>query len=199
MFSSLILSFTELIAAGNNMRHCSYVHVSTVFRHRYSAFSLISFAPSHHGDTEDVFRSAAVARGLSHPAEFSHHVAQPVDCFISVALDNRQDLIILLFGHIQQLGNLIQLQVQLPNTWALWRREEERSGEILCVKMSAEVNTSCEGGGASPVSRAPWQASHWFCSCQHSEVCLRRSRHNFLFRRKRGKLCLATPNRLALC
>ena len=58
-----------------------------------------------------------------------------------------------------------------------------------------EVNTSCEGAGASPVSRVPWQASHWLWSCQHSEVCLRRSRHNFLFCRKRGKVSLAAPNR----
>lgn len=90
------------------------------------AFSFITVTP-HHGDVEDVFRVAAVAHSLAHPAEFSHHVAEPVDCFISVALDNRQDLIVLLFGHIQQLGNLIQLHVQLSNTGALWREEEERS------------------------------------------------------------------------
>ena len=105
-------------------------------RHRSSAFSFISFTSAHPGDAEDVFRSAAVAHSLSHPAEFGRHAAEPVDRFISVALDDGQDLVILLFGHIQQLGNLIQLHVQLPNTGALWRKDEERSdGKMLNVKM----------------------------------------------------------------
>ncbi len=91
---------------------------------------------SHHGDTEDVSSSAAVALSLSHPAELSRHVAEPVDRFVGVALDNRQDLIVLLFGHIQQLGNFLQLHMQLSNTGTLWRREEELSDELLCVKMS---------------------------------------------------------------
>lgn len=84
--------------------------------------SFIDFtpAPAHHGDTEDIIRCTAVAHSLSHPAELSSHVAKPVDCFISVTLHDRQDLIILFFGHIQQLGNLVQLHMQLTHTGTLW-------------------------------------------------------------------------------
>lgn len=75
--------------------------------------------PAHHGDAEDIFRSAAVAGSLSHPAELSRHVTKPVDGFVGVALDDGQDLVILFFGHIQQLGNLVQLHMQLTNAGAL--------------------------------------------------------------------------------
>lgn len=94
--------------------------------------SFISFPPPpHHGDAEDVFRSVTVAHRLSHPAEFRRHVAKPFDRFVSVALDNRQDLIILLFGHVQQLGNLIQFHMQLPNIGALWSGgDRRRSGQL---------------------------------------------------------------------
>lgn len=98
-----------------------------------------SLSPSsHRGDAEDVVRVAAVAHCLAHPAEFSCHVAEPVDRFINVMLDNRQDLVALLFRRIQQLGSLVQLHVQLPNTGALWREEEERSGGPVRVQGRSE-------------------------------------------------------------
>lgn len=66
----------------------------------HNTLSLISpFA--HHGDAEDVFRSAAVVHGLSHPAELSSHVTEPVNCFISVVLNDGQDLVVLLSGDVQ--------------------------------------------------------------------------------------------------
>lgn len=67
-------------------------------------------------------------------------------------------------------------------------------------KRRSQVTRCLVGGreGASPVSKAPWQTSHWLCSCQHSEDCLRRSWHNFLFCRKREIFSLATANSIWL-
>lgn len=157
-----------------------------IFHHSFATSSTI---PPHLGDVEDILWSAAVAHSLSHPAVYSRHVAEPTDCFISVVLDNRQDLIKLLFGDFQQLRNVIQLHVQFPNTGTLWSQEEDK---VLSFKMSARINVQVEAGGCSPVSRAPWQFSHSLCSCQHSDVCLRRALHSFLFCRKRGRLSLST-------
>lgn len=109
-----MLSMNRGDACGKKTRFSVHVGVKSVLGHFF-------FTHSHHGDAEDVCRSAAVAHSLTHPTELSRHVAEPVDCFIGVALNDRQDLIVLLFGHIQQLGNLVQLHVQLPNTGALWR------------------------------------------------------------------------------
>lgn len=81
---------------------------------------IVHLTVAHHGDAEDVFRSAAVVHSLSHPAELSSHVTEPVDRFISVVLNDGQDLVVLLFGDVQQLGNLIQLNVQLANSGTLW-------------------------------------------------------------------------------
>lgn len=80
----------------------------------------IFLSPLHLSDDKDsVGIRAAVAQSLSNPAELGRHVAEPVDRFISVVLDDRQDLVVLVFRHIQQLGDLIELQVQLSNTGAL--------------------------------------------------------------------------------
>lgn len=121
-----------MTTAPNNLFRCSYGCVSIVNWRRF-LFSFQSFTVSHLCDAEDVLKGAAVAHGLAHPAEFSRHVAQPVDGFIGVALDNRQDLVVLLFGHIQQLGYLVQLHVQISDTGALWR-DRRRRGQ-MCVKM----------------------------------------------------------------
>lgn len=60
--------------------------------------------PRHLGDDEDSLRvHAAAAQRLPHPAELGCHVAEPVDSFVRVVLDDGQDLIILVFRHIQQL------------------------------------------------------------------------------------------------
>lgn len=158
------------------------------------------FLPSLHlSDVKDsVGIRAAVAQSLPNPTELSRHVAEPVDRFISVVLDDRQDLVILVFRHIQQLGDLVELQVQLSNAGALWREEVE-GARSNAESFIAERNMSCVvcgGGSVSPVSKAPWQTSHWLCSCQHSEDCLRRSRHNFLFCRKRENFSLAAARRM---
>lgn len=156
----------------------------------------LSFLSRHLGDDKDSVQiRAAVAHSLPHPAELSRHVAEPVDRFVGVVLDDGQDLVVLVFRHIQQLGDLLELQVQLPDTGALWgvKAEGVRSA---AASFKDERNTSCDG--ASPVSKAPWQTSHWLCSCQHSEDCLRRSRHNFLFCRKRDNLSLAAARRIWL-
>lgn len=79
------------------------------------------FLPSLHlsDDKDSVGVRAAVAHSLPNPAELGRHVAEPVDRFISVVLDDRQDLVVLVFRHIQQLGDLVELQVQLSNAGAL--------------------------------------------------------------------------------
>lgn len=112
---------------GMNKRN-DYSNEQPVWMFVYSLFH-----SSHHGDAEDILKVAAVARCLAHPAEFSRHVAEPVDRFINVVLDNGQNLFILLLRHIEQLGDLVQLHVQLPNTGALWVEEEERLAELVHV------------------------------------------------------------------
>lgn len=76
-------------------------------------------------DKDSVGIRAAVTQSLPHPAELGRHVAEPVDCFVGVVLDDGQDLVILVFRHIQQLGDLVELQVQLSDAGALWGEEVE--------------------------------------------------------------------------
>lgn len=82
---------------------------------------------------------AAVGQSLPHPAELSRHVAEPVDSFVGVMLDDRQDFVILVFRHVQQLGDLVQLQVQLSDSEALWREGEE-SGDLLPLLKTMETH-----------------------------------------------------------
>lgn len=105
-------------------------HRENLIQYIFTAYSVIllpplvccvflSTLPTHHCDAENILRSAAVAHSLSHPAELGCHVGQPLDRLVGVMLDNGQDLIILLFGDIQQLGYFIQLHMQFTNTGAL--------------------------------------------------------------------------------
>lgn len=162
---------------------------------------LYLFLPSLHlNDGKDsVGIRAAVAQSLPNPTKLGRHVAEPVDRFISVVLDDRQDLVVLVFRHIQQLGDLVELQVQLSNAGALWGEEVEGArSNTESFKGERNMRFVVCGGSASPVSKAPWQTSHWLCSCQHSEDCLRRSRHNFLFCRKRENFSIAAARRMSL-